>query len=251
MDHFHGRFHDNFQTCSFSRFAPDVCKTVKRLVYLLKQHGADFGIQDSHTNTPLMAAIFHEASTCFIRWLFNVEGMVLTGQHNVPWSFRCLALAAMYGHPNLLELMLKTFSQIDVNFKPAGWGHSVVRFWCHDEGTVLLDCLRALTKRGIDINSRDQRGQTLLHKGIQEEIKNYEELLQIGRWDLEARDNQGLTPLALARREGKYDFVQALMRHGAKDIEEDYSGRHALVLTIVIISLCFLLSALLIHTFWT
>jgi N-terminal domain on NACHT_NTPase and P-loop NTPases/Ankyrin repeats (3 copies) len=67
----------------------------------------------------------------------------------------------------------------------------------------------------VDINSRDEHGQTALHhaaeKGVLEDVKN---LINKGA-DINARDEYGRTALYLAAHEGAFDVVVLLLRQGA------------------------------------
>ena len=82
--------------------------------------------------------------------------------------------------------------------------------------------------RGIDIHATDQFGQTALHQAALfghvaciAALANKDGL----QANLEARNNLGMTPLALAAASGQLASVRALVKHGAKADVRDSAGQ--------------------------
>ncbi len=75
-----------------------------------------------------------------------------------------------------------------------------------------VECMKILTEAGININNKDNNGQTILHKTYDNASFDY--MVNAG-CDINHRDRNGLAPLDLTGELGKeYDFiVTAIARH--------------------------------------
>ncbi len=81
----------------------------------------------------------------------------------------------------------------------------------------------ALLSAGANVNARDAAGRTPLHalldpvRPLKPDLKMMMlEMLVLGGADLDARSNDGWTPLACAARNGDFDVVEYLLWQGAK-----------------------------------
>jgi len=92
--------------------------------------------------------------------------------------------------------------------------------------------LLAASEHALDlVDSRDSSGQAPLHKACRQghaELAVF--LIEEMGSDLEARDNDGNTPLLLASQAGKMEVVVLLLQQGASPEERDDGGRTALIL---------------------
>ena len=69
---------------------------------------------------------------------------------------------------------------------------------------------------GADVQTRDYKGKTALHRAAQAGFLKIGKLLIKAGADLEARDSQGETPLFDAVRHGRLVTTKLLVNHGAK-----------------------------------
>lgn len=84
--------------------------------------------------------------------------------------------------------------------------------------------LRALVKRGLDVNMRDRNGRTGLHWAAEKgNVESVEVLLESGA-DVNAADGDGMTPLAIACMDGEYEIASALLKYGADANCRDSEG---------------------------
>jgi ankyrin repeat protein len=121
-----------------------------------------------------------------------------------------MSRAVKCGHRGLLEIIVEQ-SDRDSDARPkndtalqraAAWG--------------LLEIIRKkVTEQGADINERDDRGETPLHKASRMgQFNAVRELTRLGA-DLDAGDTLGLRPLHWAAVNGRQDIARLLLHHKA------------------------------------
>jgi ankyrin repeat protein len=79
-------------------------------------------------------------------------------------------------------------------------------------------------EKAVDLESRDDNGQTPLSWAVQYGRKAVVELLVSKGVNLESRDNEGQTPLSWAARDGRKAIVELLVEKGANIDSKDNSG---------------------------
>jgi hypothetical protein len=84
------------------------------------------------------------------------------------------------------------------------------------------DVVAALIANGADVNAKDNDGKTPLHWAMNADV--VEALIAHGA-DVNAKDNEGSTPLHGATDHGDADIVETLIAHGADVNAKDNKGR--------------------------
>ncbi|TET35846.1 MAG: hypothetical protein E3J72_10080 [Planctomycetota bacterium] len=87
-----------------------------------------------------------------------------------------------------------------------------------------VDAIDFLIRNGVNVNTRDIFGQTLLHLAASQDCKHIAALLLDKGADITARDNFGYTPLHFAVTKGGKDVIALLLDRGA-DVNEKINGR--------------------------
>jgi hypothetical protein len=114
---------------------------------------------------------------------------------------------------------------LDINTKD-GAGATILHHATQDESYNICIKLRDLLSFGGDIEARDNDGRTPLHWAVQKGYKTdgVKYLLEAGA-QVNARDEAGATPLHLAARRGDADVIRALIAAGADIHAEARDGR--------------------------
>ena len=68
-----------------------------------------------------------------------------------------------------------------------------------------------------DVNAKDENGNTPLHIAAEKGHENMAELLLANNAEINAKDNNGRTPLAWAENQGHKDVVELLRQHGGHE----------------------------------
>ena len=141
-----------------------------------------------------------------------------------------LHLAAMYSHPGTLDYLCRQ-SGIDVNIRDdAGQTPLTLAVKKYNIDAIELLCQQP----GIDINARDNLGQQPLQLAVKlNQAMTVDYLCRQPGIALNARDETGQTPLMLAVRNGNCDIVRSLCSQKRTHINAtDKSGKTALLLSI-------------------
>lgn len=106
----------------------------------------------------------------------------------------------------------------ETDFPPEDWPALVDACRGNHNAPDDPDRVRALLERGADVNIRDYKGKTGLHRAAQAGFMAITELLIDQRAEIDARDAAGETPLFDAAFHGRVDVLQRLAKAGA-DLE--------------------------------
>ena len=112
------------------------------------------------------------------------------------------------GHMALAELMLRQEKEDQI--ESLAQSTPLHRAAC----LGLSDAVRSLVQYGADADVADGQGETALHKAVRAGHEPTAWLL-VGRSDVNARSNQGMTPLHWACALGNADLASVLIRYGA------------------------------------
>ena len=197
------------------------------LIQLLLKRGASPNARDDSGRTLLQIAVQNREEVGLIQLLLkhgadpntrDVDGQTL------------LHVSSRHGHPEAAKVLLEL--GLDVN-SCDNRGRTPIQLALEMEEygfpTEAMDIAQLFLMHGADLNTQGNDGQTLLRAfarhGRQEAA---ERLLELGV-DVNSRDNRGQAPLQKAlERSGRYiredaDLVQMLLKHGADPNTEVYN----------------------------
>jgi ankyrin repeat protein len=186
---------------------------------LLINFGADVDAMDNYDMSPLHWALKVCRNDATAQLLLAHGANFLVSDSN---GWTPLHSASRYDHPSIVELLLKSGADIDVrdneNMTPL---LCALQRWGSDAAT------RLLLENGASQHVRNKEGQTPLHLASQMNSSDIiGSLLKMGA-DVDARDNNDMTPLlsALEAFGGNDAAVQLLLVHGADVRVRNKEGR--------------------------
>ncbi len=116
----------------------------------------------------------------------------------------------------------------DVNTGRPGWPPLVVASR-GDKGEH-PEKIQALLELGADVNVRDYKGKTALHRAATAGFLGSMEVLLAHGAEIDAADAKGETPLFDAVRAGRVEAVALLLERGANPLSENYKGNNVVFL---------------------
>ena len=202
------------------------------VVKILLNHGANVNVQDSWNHSPLHESASNGHLEVLKELIKNGANLELKDKHV---ESTALESAFLGGHIECVQELLKSGAKIpkkqDINnqfeFEPIL--HHVV-----SEGSKIpKEMIKILVEHGADIDERDESNNTALHRAIQnvvlEDNRIIKELLKHGA-NLEATNNDKMTPLMSAAYMKNLEVMKILVQHGAKvDFMNEDDDKTALV----------------------
>jgi len=177
-----------------------------RVVPYLLRHGAAVDARDREGATPLMwaAKLGHAPiADMLIAADANVEAMDCNGSTALIW-------AAKKGHRDAVKVLLEKEAEVNA----ADFSGNTVLMWAAGHGFELI--VATLLAKGANAKAGSRVGNTALHGAAGEGHAGVADLLlRIGMADIEAKDENGRTPLSWAARGGKKGVVRFLIDYGA------------------------------------
>ena len=116
----------------------------------------------------------------------------------------------------------------DINAGRPGWPPLVVASR-GDKGEH-PERIQALLELGADVNVRDYKGKTALHRAATAGFLGSMEVLLAHGAEIDAADANGETPLFDAVRAGRVAAVALLLERGANPLSENYKGNNVVFL---------------------
>ena len=171
-----------------------------RLLTLLLENGADVNAKDKNGETPLQKALKLPHSFLFSQVLLkhgavieNDDPQKKSSDEKTPDKAQNMSMNAKLISPTMLV--------------------------SRDTSYIAM-----LLEKGLDVNSKDNQGNSLLHKAIFYQNKNLLDLLIQKGADVNVKDNRGETPLILAIKFHRLDIVRLLIEKGADVNVKDGEG---------------------------
>ncbi|CRG86887.1 Ankyrin-3 [Talaromyces islandicus] len=204
------------------------------LDYSAKAWGAHFrkaGIVDDGGIVSSVRRICDPSSKSYSTW-FSIYRKTTFWGHMDMWLVTELLVASYFGHSAIVKLLLGRETEIEAIDN--SYGRTALS-WAAFEGHD--DVVKILLEKCAEVNSKDEEGCSPLALAAMEGHE------AIGA-EVNSRDDYGRTPLSLAVRDGREDIIDVLLEKGAEvDVKDKYGrtpllwaaegGRDNLVATLV------------------
>ncbi|XP_063877858.1 serine/threonine-protein phosphatase 6 regulatory ankyrin repeat subunit B-like [Scylla paramamosain] len=176
----------------------------EEIVEVLLNHNANCNIQDSQGNTPLHLAIIKGHHSCSEKILGgNTANIHLVNEN----QDSPLHLAVKVGHVTIADKLLDM--ELDYNAVDS-LGNTALHLLA--EGGYLDCCKKLLQKDVVNLNAKNDTGDTPLHLATRAGKSNIVTLLQHYPGDCNSQNNSQDTPLHLAVNGGHFNCVTELLR---------------------------------------
>lgn len=200
-----------------SSMAPDDLVIPKLLV----QYGADVNIADNTGNTPLCKALSHDMTET-VKYLVECGADVHAGTSGFSRNNPPIHLTK--GNTEMIALLLNHGADIHtLNKKGQNVIHSLVSN--HSGGTSDEAALEYFIEQGVDINGKDNEGETPVFCAVEyKRLDLLEALIENGA-DIDATNKHGRTPLWSAVATRNSFVVKFLVENGADTSVKDKYGK--------------------------
>ena len=201
------------------------------VVELLLHQAAAIDSRGSTDATPLMMAA-SKGKTDVVRLLLEHGANIGAASANRDYGSTAVARALDGHHTATARLLLERGADTNAKYHQCSAEsllHAVVRKSSWNSQIPDIDLL---LEKGADLEAKDDDGQTPLVVGIQhEKLETVKYLLERGA-DLEAKDGHGRTPIAMAVQKRRLEIVDLLLEKGADLEAKDSHGRTVLTVAV-------------------
>ena len=198
------------------------------MVRLLVERGAIVDLRDYNGLTPLRIAL--DSCKPDVIDLLIKSGAEAWGTYE-PWDMykgpSPLHVAASRGCPEVVKYLVKTLgaSPEEVDREGNNLLHAAVAGCSSSNEEKALEVVRYLVEaKKLDVNARNDRGETPLHLATKNNCVTVAKYLIEAGADVNVRDRDGKTPLHVAVKHAGKGLVELLLKHGADPNAADNSG---------------------------
>ena len=178
---------------------------MREMIELLIENGADVNIATDTSWSPLIRAC-RDGNGEVVRLLLRNGGEVNVAT-DIGWS--PLMLACDTGNREFAEAFLRSGAHVNTTMQD-GW--AALHLAARKGHTEIVGML--LGQQGIDINIANEELETPLHESAERGHEQVVRLLLEKGAEVNPRDEDGLTPLGLAKRRRRASIVELLRKHG-------------------------------------
>ncbi len=229
-------------------------------VKLLLENGIDLEVVNEQGDTALLLALWQSSEQAIgITKTLLDKGSDLMVRNHSGWT--PLHLAVESGTPDLVKMILSYDLEVDAPDHAGATPLMLVAGWnsfncvpisrqliesganvnaTNDKGSTplmsaslygSLEMVQLFIERGADVLSRNRLGRTALHMVLSRTAGMKQEIISIlinAQIDVEAKDDDGRSPLGIALKRGTLTIARQLLEHGA-DVEAEIEGERYLL----------------------